>query len=315
MELKHDNNFITFHFSSLRFFEQALQFRYRLVGLQETWSDPQSDNTAAYTSLPPGRFTFQVQAVNPEGLESPITELSFRIFPPWYVTWWFRTLLFLSFIALTYAIFRYRELQRLQQEKLRLSIARDLHDEMGSTLSSISILSEAAMRHLQEDIDRARFGTIGARARQVMEAMSDIVWSVNPRNDSMANILQRMKEFSVELFESQGIALHFEADETVKTLNLPMEQRKDFYLLFKEAANNAAKYSGATEVWVLVQSNKDGLRLEVRDNGRGFDPATVKQGNGLWNMQRRAERMGGEFELESKIREGTRVELSLAIIR
>ena len=92
-----------------------------------------------------------------------------------------------------------------------------------------------------------------------------------------------------------------------------MEQRKDFYLLFKEAANNAAKYSGATEVWVLVQSDKDGLRLEVRDNGRGFDPATVKQGNGLWNMQRRAERMGGKLVLKSKVGEGTRVEVTLEV--
>ncbi|MDZ4683156.1 MAG: triple tyrosine motif-containing protein [Saprospiraceae bacterium] len=175
MELKPGDNFITFHFSCLRFFEPSLQFTYRLVGLQESWSPLQLENIVSYTSLPPGRFTFQVQAVNREGLESPITAFSFRIFPPWYATWWFRTLLCITLIALIYAIFRYRELQRLEQEKLRLSIARDLHDEMGSTLSSISILSEAAMRHLQEDIDRARFSVIGNRARQVMEAMSDIV--------------------------------------------------------------------------------------------------------------------------------------------
>jgi signal transduction histidine kinase len=203
----------------------------------------------------------------------------------------------------------------LEQERQRQRIAGDLHDEMGSTLSSISILSEIAMRHLNEGIDRDRFGVIGGYARQVAEAMKDIVWSINPRNDTMEIILQRMREFSGELFEPQNMTLHFHADEVVKTLNLPMEQRKDFYLLFKEAANNAAKYSGATEVWVLVQSDNGSLRLEVRDNGRGFDPATVKQGNGLWNMQRRTERMGGKLLLESKVGEGTRVELSLAIIR
>ena len=305
LELRHDSNFITFHFSTLRLFEPAVQFRYRLLGLHEAWSEMQPEHIARYTSLPPGYYEFQVQATNREGMEGPVTSLTFRIRPPWYATWWFRSLLALAFIALVYAVFRYREFQRLQQEKLRLRIARDLHDEMGSTLSSISILSEAALRNLQQDIDRARFGAIGERARQVMEAMSDIVWSVNPRNDSMANVLQRMKQFAVEILEPQGIALHFEADEAVATLNLPMEQRKDFYLLFKEAVNNAAKYSGARDVWVRVQAGNGGLTLEVRDNGRGFDVEQVKRGNELWNMERRAERMGGRFELESRVGEGT----------
>lgn len=199
----------------------------------------------------------------------------------------------------------------LEQERHRLRIARDLHDEMGSTLSSISILSEAALRGLQAEIDRARFSTIGNRARQMMETMSDIVWSVNPQNDSMENVLLRMKEFAVEILEPQGIALHFETDEAVKTLNLPMEQRKDFYLLFKEAVNNAAKYSGASDVWVTLRAENGNLALEVRDNGKGFDPAQVKRGNGLWNMERRAERMGAKFVLESKVGEGTVVQVRL----
>jgi signal transduction histidine kinase len=305
LELRYDSNFITFHFSTLRFFEPAVQFRYRLLGLHEAWSEMQSERIATYTSLLPGHYVFQVQAISQEGMDSPVTSLAFRIRPPWYATWWFRTLLALAFVGLIYAVFRYREIRRLEQEKLRLRISRDLHDEMGSTLSSISILSEAALRNLQADIDRARFGAIGERARQVMEAMSDIVWSVNPRNDNMENVLLRMKEFAVEILEPQEIALHFEADEAVKTLNLPMEQRKDFYLLFKEAVNNAAKYSGASDVWVNVQSENGGLLLEVRDNGRGFDPAQVKRGNGLWNMEQRAERMGAKFGLESKAGAGT----------
>jgi len=126
-------------------------------------------------------------------------------------------------------------------------------------------------------------------------------------------VLQRMKEFSVELFEPQGIALHFDAGEAVKTLYLPMEQRKDFYLLFKEAVNNAAKYSAASDVWVTVRAENGGLLLEVRDNGRGFDPATVKQGNGLWNMQRRAERMGGRLVMESNLGAGTRLSMHVLI--
>ncbi len=311
LRLSYLDNILTFQYAAVDFAApKKVTYQYRLDGFDDAWRDGGARREATYTNLGGGYYTFRVRAINGDGIASS-NHAVMRIYirPPFWATWWFRTLLFLAFIALTYAIFRYRELQRLQQEKLRLSIARDLHDEVGSTLSSISILSEAAMRHLQEDIDRARFGIIGNRARQVMEAMSDIVWSVNPRNDSMEHILQRMKEFAVELFESQGITLHFQTDEAVKTLNLPMEQRKDFYLLFKEAANNAAKYSGASEVRVLIKKDNTNIRLEIHDNGKGFDPASIKKGNGLWNMQRRAERMGGELVLESKVGEGTRIQL------
>lgn len=222
---------------------------------------------------------------------------------------WLFCWLVLVIIGIAGTDFRYRQIRQQSQEKLRLRIARDLHDEMGSTLSSISILSEAALRNLDQDIDRARFNAIGERTRQVMESMNDIVWSVNPHNDDMEHVLVRMTEFAVEILEPLGITLHFAVDEPVKTLNLPMEQRKDFYLLFKEAINNAAKYSGASDVWVTVGAKNGGLHLEVRDNGRGFDPAIVRRGNGLWNMQRRAERMGGVFVLESAVGEGTRVEV------
>ncbi|MCK6691978.1 MAG: ATP-binding protein [Thermoanaerobaculia bacterium] len=307
--LKYFQNAVTFVFTAPDFSgANGLRFEYRLDGSHSNWTAAGESREATYLNLGGGSYTFRVRAVRvATGVVSEEAVMKIRVIPPFWATWWFRGLLVLAFIALVYAVFRYREVQRLQQEKLRLRIARDLHDEMGSTLSSISILSEAALRHLQADIDRARFGAIGDRARQVMEAMSDIVWSVNPRNDSMANVLQRMKQFAVEILEPQGIALHFEADEAVATLNLPMEQRKDFYLLFKEAVNNAAKYSGASDVWVSVQAENGGLTLEVRDNGRGFDVEQVKRGNGLWNMERRAERMGGRFSLESRVGEGTRV--------
>ncbi len=187
LHLSYRDNILTFQYAAVDFAApKKVTYQYRLDGFDDAWRDGGARREATYTNLGGGYYTFRVRAINGDGVVSP-KHAVMRIYirPPFWATWWFRTGLVLAFIALTYAIFRYRELQRLQQEKLRLSIARDLHDEMGSTLSSISILSEAAMRHLQEDIDRARFGTIGARARQVMEAMSDIVWSVNPRNDSM----------------------------------------------------------------------------------------------------------------------------------
>lgn len=195
---------------------------------------------------------------------------------------------------------RQRMLVQLRDAETRQRIARDLHDDVGSTLSSISILSAAGGQT-----------SLGEKARQAMESMDDVVWSVNPANDSMEQVLQRMKVFAVELFESQGIALQFQVDAADTSLNLPMVQRKDFYLLFKEAANNAAKYSAAAEVWILVSNTNGRLHLEIRDNGRGFDPAHVKRGNGLASMQRRAERLGGTLAIESAKDRGTAIRLTI----
>ncbi len=303
---------ITIHYTAIDF-DQAhkARFAYRLEPFDKDWVDAGGDRSATYTNLEGGTYTFRVRVVNGDGIISEVSKpLCFFVPLIWYRTWWFYSLFILAVGAFFYFIFRYREIRRLEQEKLRLRIARDLHDEMGSTLSSISILSEAALRNLQTDIDRARFGTIGDRTRQVMDAMSDIVWSVNPGNDNMENVLQRMKEFAVEILEAREIQVHFEADETVKRLKLPMEKRKDFYLLFKEAINNAAKYSGASHVWVMVRVVQNNLALEVRDNGCGFDPGTVKRGNGLWSMQARAERMGGKLQIISSLSEGTCVRMS-----
>lgn len=302
---------ISIHYTAIDFEQpHKVRFEYRLEPFDRDWVQANGDRKAVYTNLEGGQYRFRVRAINADGIVSE-SALPLRFFVPpiWYRSWWFYTLCGLSLGFVFYAIFRYRERRRLEQEMLRLRIARDLHDEMGSTLSSISILSEAALRHLQADIDRARFGAIGERARQVMEAMADMVWSVNPRNDDMANVLQRMKEFAIEILEPVAINLHFTADPPVSELPLRMEQRKDLYLLYKEALNNAAKYSGARDVWVRLWLEEGRLRMEIHDNGCGFDPATVRHGNGLWNMQRRAEQMKARFSINSTVGEGTRIKV------
>jgi two-component sensor histidine kinase len=309
--LRHNENYFTLYFSSFNLPDVSLYYSYRLKGLKDEWRQPSPLASARFTNVPPGTYLFEVRAQLVNGTPTEIASLSIKIHPPFWQTWWFRLLALVSLASIIRIVFLYRLRQQLEKEAIRQRIAHDLHDEIGSTLSSISILSEAAMRQLQQDIDRARFGTIGVRTRQVMDSISDIVWSVNPGNDSMENVLQRMRGFSIEVLEPQGITLHFHADEAAKAMNLSMELRKDFYLLFKEAVNNAAKYSQAGEVWVSVQNTTGKLHLEIRDNGRGFDPAAVQRGNGLSNMQRRAERLGGRLRIESAPEVGTRIWLEV----
>ncbi len=217
-------------------------------------------------------------------------------------------LLLLGIGAFVYT--RLKEQQRRRSEALRQKIASDLHDEMGSTLSSISILSEAAQRNIPTEEAAQPLSTISERTRQVMDTMSDIVWSVNPKNDEFGSVVMRMREFAAETLEAKNITLQFNSHESLQELELPMEQRKDFYLFFKEAINNAAKYAQAKQVVVNLTKNLNAIHLEIKDDGRGFDPQKVKIGNGLQNLQERANRLKGNFSLNSKENEGTTVTLT-----
>lgn len=205
---------------------------------------------------------------------------------------------------------RLKEQQRRRSETMRQKIARDLHDEMGSTLSSISILSEAAQKNTLTEDAASPLNTISERTRQVMDTMSDIVWSVNPKNDEFGSVVMRMREFAAETLEAKNIILQFNSHESLQELELPMELRKDFYLLFKEAINNAAKYAQAQHVWVNLNKHHHEIRLEIKDDGHGFDPDKVKMGNGLQNMRERADRLKGNFSLNAKENEGTQIILT-----
>lgn len=218
-------------------------------------------------------------------------------------------LLFLLGIG-AFVFMRLREQQRRRSEALRQKIARDLHDEMGSTLSSISILSEAAQKNMPLEAASQPLNTISQRTRQVMDTMSDIVWSVNPKNDEFGSVVMRMREFAAETLEAKNINLQFTCQDALQELELPMELRKDFYLFFKEAINNAAKYAQAQQVWVNLSKQLNEIKLEVKDDGRGFDPQQEKKGNGLQNMQERAQRLKGKFSLHSQENTGTQIVLT-----
>ncbi len=188
----------------------------------------------------------------------------------------------------------------LTEDRLRTKIARDLHDEMGSTLTSINILSKVAMapgKH-QEEV-QSYIQKIKEHSGNMMESMSDIVWAINPSNDTIDKVLLRMKEFAAEMLEPSRINYYFETNNVSDTLQLNLEQRKDLYLIYKEALNNAVKYSGATELMITLQSDHDFFEMRITDNGTGFDPKQVSSGNGLKNMHSRAAAIGATLTIES----------------
>ncbi|MEP7142804.1 MAG: ATP-binding protein, partial [Ferruginibacter sp.] len=192
---------------------------------------------------------------------------------------------------------------------------RDLHDDMGSTLSTINILSAMAKSKMTSDAVKTTeyLARITDNSQRMMDAMDDIVWSIKPSNDSMQKIIARMREFATNVLEPKEIELEFIAEDLVYDVKLNMEARRDFFLVFKEAVNNAAKYSKASTVVMKITVHNKILTLVVKDDGVGFDVAVADDGNGLGNMQKRADAMNGKVVIHSKPREGTAVVVSIPL--
>jgi len=289
---------------------------YRLSD-DDAWQEAGAQRTFTFNRLPGGRYRFELKAIAPDGTDSGRSVvLPLRVVSPFYRALWFWLLCLVAAGGGSYAIFRYREMQRLRQQHLRLRIARDLHDEVGSTLSSISILSQSSLRGVEQDLENARLGNIGDKARAALESISDIVWSVNPQNDSMEKVLARMSAYASEMLENVGAELRFEVGPEVEALSLPMEKRRDFYLIFKEAVTNCAKYARAQQVEVTLRKEGNALTMSIKDNGVGFEPyAEAKNmgGNGLRNMRSRAAAMGGEFQIESVVGAGTTILIKIML--
>jgi signal transduction histidine kinase len=215
-------------------------------------------------------------------------------------------------LVLFFFIYRsYRARQSLRLNDIRNRIAGDLHDDIGSTLNSISIYSEVA-RKKDEHYDEA-LEMIGDASRKIIEAMSDIVWTINAENDSFEKIIFRMKSLAYNLFRAKKIEFTFHSDETLSDKKLSLEERRNFYLIFKEAVNNMVKYSSATRAAISLTYDNNRIRLRIQDNGVGFNTSQENAGNGLKNMKRRADEMKAGFKIESQPGSGTQIELILKV--
>jgi signal transduction histidine kinase len=210
---------------------------------------------------------------------------------------------------LVYKYFHTR--QQLKLQALRNKISSDLHDDVGSTLSSIYIFSEMARQQSKEVIPM--LDTIGESSKKMLDAMADIVWTINPENDDLEKILDRMRSFAYELLRAKNIDFQFEADEDLHQMKLPMDVRKNLYLIFKEATNNMVKYADADKAYFAIKEENKNLTMIVSDNGKGFDVNKSFSGNGLKSMQKRAKEIGGALRIESHPQVGTRLELKIAV--
>ncbi len=320
IHLDHDENNFSFEFAALDFFRnQENQYAYKMDGIDKDWVMCGNRRFVSYPDLKPGTYTLHVKACNSYGVwnENGISK-TIIIAAPWWGTWWFRILTLLAFLSGVYVLYRYRLAQQTKLLTVRNNIASDLHDEIGSTLSSISLSSAVIQRKLHDAHPEVKtlLQQIGNNTDSMMDAMSDIVWTINSQNDRFENVVNRMRAFAIEILEPLDCIVHFDIDENILDLKLGMNQRKNLYLIFKEAVNNAAKYSGCKNFWVNFSKRADGnIMLLLRDDGKGFSAETKDNqdvsmgGNGLYNMNKRAEEMHGKLRFESRPGEGTTIEL------
>ncbi len=214
---------------------------------------------------------------------------------------------------------RYRYVQRIKRtaemQDMRNNIARDLHDDIGSTLTSINILSDITLQlPTQTDAVSNNLQKIKDRSAGIMEKMNDIVWAINPANDALDKIILRIRDWANEICEQKGIQfIYSQPDEEISDIVLSLKQRSNIYLVFKEALNNGVKYSEATVIKVEVTMAGNDLSLNIIDNGKGFDANTQPGGNGLRNMKSRAAEMNASLKVESVIGEGTRVSINVPV--
>jgi ligand-binding sensor domain-containing protein/two-component sensor histidine kinase len=299
--LDYNQNFFSFEFAALNYINSAAnRYSYMLEGIDKSWNEAGTKRFAGYTDIKPGTYIFKVKGSNNDGLwnEVPAT-VTIIITAPWWQTWWFYALCAIAISTVIYLIYRVRLSQILKLYKLRSSIAKDLHDDVGSALSSIALLSNIAQSgktnaQLQpEEI----FSRIGNTSKRMIDLMDDIVWSVNPDNDRFSNMLIRMREYAAEMLETKNIAFTFRVSENIDELKLPMQMRKDYFLIFKEAVNNLTKYAGASNAAITIEKQNSYIITTIQDDGNGFDPNIIHSGNGLKNMHARAGNIKGILKI------------------
>src|SRR5262249_44352309 len=321
LNLTWGRNNIQIEFTSVSFGAgEHLRYQHKLEGADSDWSPPTEQRTVNYASLAPGSYRFWVRAVNSDGVASSNSAtLNFTILRPVWQRWWFVSLAALGVGLTALAFYRSRIKRVVELERVRTRIATDLHDDIGSSLSQIAILSEVSRQRLGKDPDGVSesLAQIANTSRDLVDSMSDIVWAINPRRDRLSDLAQRMREFAGDVFTAREIDFSFHAPAGGLELRIDADVRRQLYLIFKEAVNNAARHSRCTQAAIELDVAQGYLLLHVRDNGRGFDPngdaATSRNGNGLASMRERARALGGEIEIISQANLGAAVKLNLPL--
>lgn len=301
-----------------------IRLQHRLDGHETAWTDSWGNRGVAhYSRLSPRDFTFRLRAANEDGVWNTVgASIRIRVLPPFWRTWWFLTLTSLSSLAILVAVVHLISTQRLQRqlvvlrqqealEQERKRIARDLHDQLGANLTQVALLGELA--EADKDLPReveSHAQQISQTARETTRALDEIVWTVNPANDTLEELLNYICKYSQEYLELAGLKYRLESPPQLPLVAISPELRHNFFLVAKEAVNNIVKHAQASATWLRLEIETGRFALEIRDDGRGLAPdAETKGRNGLKNMRSRMAEVGGSFSVTPAPEGGTIVRL------
>jgi ligand-binding sensor domain-containing protein/signal transduction histidine kinase len=322
VHLGYDQDFFSFEFVALSYTQpQHNQYAYIMEGFDRDWIHSGTRRYAAYTHLGGGTYTFRVKASNNDGIWNTTgSSILVIIDPPFWLTWWFWALLAAGVFMSLYAFYRYRVRRLLEVERLRTRIASDLHDELASNLTSIAMFGKIVQDAVQED-SRLPGGhlqlleRITTLSQESVSSIRDIIWTIDPRTETLGSLLQRLYDAIVTECNAHNITLRFHRpqDNQLPSHNLPPEQRRHLWMILKETLHNAIKHSGCSTITVSARYDAPELAVSIHDDGTGFDPTTATSGKGLGTLRMRAEQLGGLLTIATERNAGTTVELRCSL--
>lgn len=300
IELSPDDNSLTIEFSGLAY-NSAYIIRYKLENLDKEWKIADKNFQAIYSYLPPGTYTFLARSEDAEGIPGKnITRLVIHVNPPFWKTWWFFCLLALIIAAVFYWLDQQRVNKLMELQKVRSEIAANLHEDVNTTLNNINLLSEMARIKADKDINRSKefIDQIGHKSHNMIIAMDDILWSIDPVNDSMEKSLLRMMEFADALKHRHGANIELALDKKVRSLKLNMKTRHEVLIIFKEALRMIVQYSGGRETLVHIDLFKNKLSMKLQDPTASLDKNTAEIDNCIKEINNRAAMIGADLDVQ-----------------
>ena len=328
LRIPFQHNNLTFEFHALVLARnKAVRYQHMLEGYDTEWS-PISDNaTATFGNISEGKYTFKVKARSPDGVWSEPISYSFTVLPPQHRSWWAYSLYGLVIISMMYAGQYYLKRRTIlaEQEKSkqkqailneRLRISRDLHDEVGATLSGISMYSHIAKEQIKaqsSDDLLSSLNIMQESSGDMVKKLNDIIWLLNPEQASLQQLVEKLEEYIRQLAEYKNVSVSVDIIDSIAAIKLPLEVRRNIFLIFKEAINNSFKYSQADSISLMINSAESNLVFTLQDDGIGFEIENVKRGNGLNNMQSRANEIGAILHLDTSPGRGTRLVLNYTL--
>jgi ligand-binding sensor domain-containing protein/signal transduction histidine kinase len=312
IRLRPNDKVITIDFSAVNFYHsEAMDYAYRFSNFDSNWIDLGHQHSITFANLAAGQYNFQVKSRLTNSAWGEAAKLHLLLIPPLYQRWWFILLVIMLSLYLVYAIQQYRIQQLKNIQQIREQISRDLHDDIGSALTNIEIMSGLAAR--EESKGKPTLQRILKTAKSSNESLHQIVWNMNPANDQLSNMIPFLAEHAARLLEEININLVIHDETEGTSMKIEVAKRKDLLLAFKEALTNIVKHAEATKVVVYFQHAEKMFQIVIADNGRGLMVPLTKQGNGIANMKERLNKWGGKVDFSSPSEGGLRVVIKLPI--